>query len=53
MSDVGVMTVMDLIDELKMEVKRRNIKNTNEVVDVISEKLVEIYYGEDDEGIEN
>lgn len=52
MSDVGVMTVMDLIDKLKMEVKRRNIKNTNEVVDVISEKLVEIYYDEDDEGIE-
>lgn len=52
MSDVGVMTVMDLIDELKMEVKRRNIKDTNEVVDVISEKLVEIYYGEDDKGIE-
>ena len=52
MSDVGVMTVMDLIDELKMEVKRRNIKETNEVVDVISEKLVEIYYDEDDEGIE-
>src|SRR5690625_1353607 len=25
-ADVGVMTVMDLIDELKMEVKRQNIK---------------------------
>lgn len=51
-ADVGVMTVMDLIDELKMEVKRRNIKDTKEVKDVISEKLVEIYYGDDGEEIE-
>lgn len=51
-ADVGVMTVMDLIDELKMEVKRRNIKDTKDVKDVISEKLVEIYYGDDDETIE-
>src|SRR5690625_5294096 len=39
MADVGVMTVMDLIDELKMEVKRQNIKDTKLVRDVISEKL--------------
>lgn len=51
-ADVGVMTVMDLIEELKMEVKRRNIKDTKDVIDVISEKLVEIYYGDDDESIE-
>lgn len=42
-ADVGVSTVMELIDELKMEVKRRNIKDTKEVQAVISEKLVEIY----------
>jgi len=52
MSDVGVNTVMDLIDELKMEVKRRNIKDTSGVTDVISEKLVELYYDEDDEQVE-
>src|SRR5690625_1764854 len=51
-ADVGVMTVMDLIDELKMEVKRQNIKDTNAMKDVISEKLVEIYYGEDSEQAE-
>ncbi|MFB4167527.1 signal recognition particle-docking protein FtsY [Virgibacillus sp. JSM 102003] len=51
-ADVGVMTVMDLVEELKMEVKRQNIKDTKEVKDVISEKLVEIYYGDDDEEIE-
>ncbi|MFZ3576577.1 signal recognition particle-docking protein FtsY [Virgibacillus sp. DJP39] len=51
-ADVGVMTVMDLIEELKMEVKRRNIKDTKEVKDVISEKLVEIYYGDDEASVE-
>ncbi|WP_373895992.1 signal recognition particle-docking protein FtsY [Virgibacillus sp. CBA3643] len=51
-ADVGVTTVMDLIEELKMEVKRQNIKETEEVKDVISEKLVDIYYGDDDEHIE-
>src|SRR5690625_3805476 len=40
-ADVGVMTVMELIDELKMEVKRQNVKDPTEVRDVISEKLVE------------
>ncbi len=50
-ADVGVNTVMDLIDELEMEVKRRNIKDTAEVKEVISEKLVEIYYGDDEEEI--
>lgn len=48
-ADVGVSTVMDLIDELKMEVKRRNIQDTKEVQAVISEKLVEIYQGDQEE----
>jgi fused signal recognition particle receptor len=48
-ADVGVATVMDLIDELKMEVKRRNIHDTKEVQSVISEKLVEIYQGDQEE----
>ena len=48
-ADVGFETVMQLIDELKMEVKRRNISDTSEVQAVISEKLVDIYQsGEDD-----
>lgn len=49
---VGVETVMELIEELEMEVKRRNIKDTEQVKEVISEKLVEIYYGDDEESIE-
>src|SRR4051795_8548951 len=42
-ADVGFGTVMQLIDELKMEVKRRNIQDPQEVQSVISEKLVDIY----------
>ncbi|GIO26123.1 signal recognition particle-docking protein FtsY [Ornithinibacillus bavariensis] len=51
-ADVGVTTVMELIDELRFEVQRRNIKDTKEVREVISEKLVDIYYGDDNEVIE-
>lgn len=42
-ADVGFETVMELIDELRMEVKRKNIRNTDGIQSVISEKLVEIY----------
>jgi fused signal recognition particle receptor len=48
-ADVGVNTVMELVDELKMEVKRRNIQDPQEMQAVISEKLVEIYRGDDDQ----
>lgn len=48
-ADVGVSTVMELIDELKTEVKRRNIQDSKDVQSVISEKLVEIYQGDDTE----
>ncbi len=49
-ADVGVNAVMEMIDELEMEVKRRNIKDTQQVKEVISEKLVELYYGDEDKG---
>jgi fused signal recognition particle receptor len=42
-ADVGFETVMTLIDELKMEVKRKNIQDPSEVQGAISEKLVAIY----------
>jgi fused signal recognition particle receptor len=41
-ADVGVMTVMNLIDELKDEVRKRNIQDTEDVRPVISEKLAEL-----------
>ena len=52
-ADVGVDTVMDLVDELRMEVKRQNIKDTIEMKSVISEKLVDIYQGDDEEEVAN
>lgn len=42
-ADVGFETVMELIDLLKDEVKRKNIKDTAGMQSLISEKLVEIY----------
>lgn len=48
-ADVGFETVMELIDELKKEVKRKNIQDPKEVQDVISEKLVAIYQNGEDE----
>ncbi|HDR7540918.1 signal recognition particle-docking protein FtsY [Bacillus sp. CH_442] len=47
-ADVGVATVMELIDQLKEEVQRRNIQDSKEVQAVISEKLVGIYKGDSD-----
>nr|WP_233711377.1 signal recognition particle-docking protein FtsY [Lederbergia citrisecunda] len=42
-ADVGFETVMEIVEQLKIEVKKRNIKDPVEVQSVISEKLVEIY----------
>lgn len=47
-ADVGFETVMELIEELKMEVKRQHIQDPAEVQSVISEKLVEIYQSGED-----
>ena len=48
-ADVGFETVMELMDALRFEVQRQNIKDTAGIQSVISEKLVEIYEsGEDD-----
>lgn len=51
-ADVGFETVMQLIDELKMEVKRKNIQDSKDVQSVISEKLVEIYKEADETSTE-
>ncbi len=42
-ADIGMETVMVLIEELKMEVKRKNVTETSGVQAIILEKLVEIY----------
>jgi len=50
-SDVGVNTVMQLIDELRVEVKKRKIEDASELQPVLSEKLVGLLKGEGDKGI--
>lgn len=52
-ADVGVTTVMNLIDELKDEVRIRNIKDTEEIQPVISEKLAGLLEKEGDDGTLN
>lgn len=48
-ADVGIETVMELMDKLRFEVQRKNMKDTNGIQAIISEKLVEIYErGEED-----
>lgn len=38
-ADVGFNTVMELVDELRMEAKRRNITETEDLREAIVEKL--------------
>lgn len=53
-ADVGVNTVMELIEELELEVKRENIKESDQLKAVISEKLVSIYVdGDESDGTLN
>ena len=47
-ADVGFDTVMELIDELKMEVNEKIFKIQKKFRDVISEKLVDIYESGED-----
>ncbi|WP_347550376.1 signal recognition particle-docking protein FtsY [Pseudalkalibacillus hwajinpoensis] len=49
-ADVGVATVMDLIDVLKDEARTRNIKDTKDLQSVISEKLAELLHKSDEDG---
>ncbi|MBF7017301.1 signal recognition particle-docking protein FtsY [Staphylococcus durrellii] len=43
-ADVGFNTVMQLVDELRDEARRRNIQETEDLREVIVEKIVEIYH---------
>ena len=48
-ADVGVTTVMDLIEELKDQARSRNIKETSDLQDVIVEVLSNMLTKEEDE----
>ncbi|MGG3451363.1 MULTISPECIES: signal recognition particle-docking protein FtsY [Bacillaceae] len=47
-ADVGFDTVMELIDELKLEVKRRNTNDPTAIREIITEKFVDIYSGSEE-----
>lgn len=45
-ADVGVNTVMDLMDDLRAEVKKRRIEDAADLQPVLSEKLMELLRGD-------
>ncbi|WII39527.1 signal recognition particle-docking protein FtsY [Paenibacillus thiaminolyticus] len=46
-ADVGVTTVMNLIDDLRVEVRQRKIEDAAELQPVLSEKLTELLRGDE------
>lgn len=47
-ADVGVNTVMELVDDLRQEVKQRKIENPSDLQPILSEKLVGLLQGDAD-----
>ena len=47
MSDIGVNTVMEIIDRLKKRVKKENIQTSDELKDIIVDEMFIIYVGGD------
>jgi fused signal recognition particle receptor len=50
-ADVGVGTVLKLIDDLRAEVKKRKIENPSELQPILSEKLIDLLKGDADAGL--
>ncbi|NBI29570.1 signal recognition particle-docking protein FtsY [Chengkuizengella marina] len=50
-ADVGVNVVMELIDELRTEVRKRKIEDAVDLQPVLSEKLVELLSGKEDNSL--
>ncbi|MCG7407534.1 signal recognition particle-docking protein FtsY [Paenibacillus sp. ACRRX] len=46
-ADVGVTTVMNLIDDLRAEVKKRKIEEAKDLQPILSEKLIELLRGDE------
>ncbi|GGG81037.1 signal recognition particle-docking protein FtsY [Paenibacillus radicis (ex Gao et al. 2016)] len=51
-ADVGVNTVMQLIEDLRSEVKKRKIEDASDLQPVLSEKLVGLLKGESNPGLQ-
>lgn len=49
-ADVGVQTVMDLVEELRKEAKRQKIEESNELKPLISEKLTQLLHKSEQDG---
>ncbi|MDQ8733390.1 signal recognition particle-docking protein FtsY [Paenibacillus sp. LHD-38] len=50
-ADVGVNTVMQLIDDLRVEVKKRKIEDASDLQPILSEKLINLMKGDDHSGL--
>jgi fused signal recognition particle receptor len=50
-ADVGVNTVMELIDDLRAEVKKQRIEDAVELQPILSQKLMELLRGDDDNAL--
>ncbi|KRE39815.1 signal recognition particle-docking protein FtsY [Paenibacillus sp. Soil522] len=50
-ADVGVNTVMQLIDDLRVEVKKRKIEDAADLQPVLSEKLIQLMKSDDQSGL--
>ncbi|MCF6094352.1 signal recognition particle-docking protein FtsY [Microaerobacter geothermalis] len=48
-SDVGVKTVMELVDELRQEVKARKLEDASELRPILSEKIIQLLKKEDED----
>jgi len=48
-ADVGVNTVMELVDDLRNEARKQRIENAHELQPVLSEKLVGLLQGKDED----
>ena len=47
MADIGVNTVMDIVDKLKTRVKKENIQNADELKEIIVDEMFVIYVNND------
>ncbi len=50
-ADVGVNTVMTLVEELRAEVKQKRIEDASELQPILSRKLMELLRGDDDNSL--
>lgn len=50
-ADVGVNTVIQLIEDLRVEVKKRKIEDAADLQPILSEKLIQLMKGDDQSGL--